>query len=47
MPADNLIGNEGDGFKIAMAGLDGGRLNIAACSIGDAPVCLDPPSNHA
>src|SRR6185436_8236312 len=31
VPAGNLIGNEGDGFKIAMAGLDGGRLNIAAC----------------
>ena len=29
VPAANLIGNEGDGFKIAMAGLDGGRLNIA------------------
>jgi alkylation response protein AidB-like acyl-CoA dehydrogenase len=41
VPADNLIGNEGDGFKIAMAGLDGGRLNIAACSIGGAQFCLD------
>jgi hypothetical protein len=39
--AENLIGNEGDGFKIAMAGLDGGRLNIAACSIGGAQFCLD------
>ena len=39
--ASNLIGNEGDGFKIAMAGLDGGRLNIAACSIGGAQFCLD------
>ena len=35
------IGAEGDGFKIAMAGLDGGRLNIAACSIGGAQFCLD------
>ena len=41
VPADNLIGSEGDGFKIAMAGLDGGRLNIAACSIGGAQFCLD------
>ena len=41
VPAQNLIGNEGDGFKIAMAGLDGGRLNIAACSIGGAQFCLD------
>ncbi len=41
VPADNLIGGEGEGFKIAMAGLDGGRLNIAACSIGGAQFCLD------
>ncbi len=41
VPVDNLIGKEGDGFKIAMAGLDGGRLNIAACSIGGAQFCLD------
>jgi alkylation response protein AidB-like acyl-CoA dehydrogenase len=41
VPVQNLIGNEGDGFKIAMAGLDGGRLNIAACSIGGAQFCLD------
>jgi alkylation response protein AidB-like acyl-CoA dehydrogenase len=41
VPADNLIGKEGQGFKIAMAGLDGGRLNIAACSIGGAQFCLD------
>jgi alkylation response protein AidB-like acyl-CoA dehydrogenase len=41
VPAENLIGAEGDGFKIAMAGLDGGRLNIAACSIGGAQFCLD------
>ena len=36
VPAKNLIGQEGDGFKIAMKGLDGGRLNIAACSLGTA-----------
>jgi alkylation response protein AidB-like acyl-CoA dehydrogenase len=41
VPAGNLIGREGDGFKIAMAGLDGGRLNIAACSIGGAQFCID------
>jgi alkylation response protein AidB-like acyl-CoA dehydrogenase len=41
VPAANLIGAEGDGFKIAMSGLDGGRLNIAACSIGGAQFCLD------
>ncbi len=41
VPAANLIGEEGQGFKIAMAGLDGGRLNIAACSIGGAQFCLD------
>jgi alkylation response protein AidB-like acyl-CoA dehydrogenase len=41
VPVANRIGNEGDGFKIAMAGLDGGRLNIAACSVGGAQFCLD------
>ena len=41
VPAGNLIGAEGQGFKIAMAGLDGGRLNIGACSLGGAQFCLD------
>ncbi len=41
VPVDNLVGNEGDGFRIAMSGLDGGRLNIAACSLGGAQRCLD------
>lgn len=41
IPAANLIGREGDGFKIAMKGLDGGRINIATCSIGAAQACLD------
>lgn len=41
VPAENLIGAEGEGFKIAMKGLDGGRLNIAACSIGGARFCLE------
>src|SRR3954464_4346728 len=41
VPVSNLIGAEGQGFKIAMAGLDGGRLNIGACSLGGAQFCLD------
>jgi alkylation response protein AidB-like acyl-CoA dehydrogenase len=41
VPAANLIGREGDGFRIAMAALDSGRLNIAACSIGGAQFCFD------
>ncbi len=41
VPAANLIGAEGMGFKIAMAGLDGGRLNIGACSLGAAQASLD------
>lgn len=41
VPAANRIGAEGQGFKIAMAGLDGGRLNIGACSVGGAQFCLD------
>jgi alkylation response protein AidB-like acyl-CoA dehydrogenase len=41
VPAANRLGPEGTGFKIAMAGLDGGRLNIAACSLGGAQAALD------
>ena len=41
IPIDNLVGNEGDGFKIAMKGLDGGRVNIAACSLGGARAALE------
>jgi alkylation response protein AidB-like acyl-CoA dehydrogenase len=41
VPVANRIGREGEGFRIAMAGLDGGRLNIAACSLGGAQFCLD------
>lgn len=41
VPAVNLIGEEGKGFKYAMAGLDGGRLNISACSLGAAQSALD------
>ncbi|WP_375783568.1 isobutyryl-CoA dehydrogenase [Bradyrhizobium sp. Pha-3] len=41
VPVANRLGEEGIGFKIAMAGLDGGRLNIAACSLGGAQAALD------
>jgi alkylation response protein AidB-like acyl-CoA dehydrogenase len=41
IPIANRIGVEGQGFKIAMSALDGGRLNIAACSLGGAQFCLD------
>jgi hypothetical protein len=41
VPADALIGAEGDGFRIAMAALDGGRLGIAACAVGVAQAALD------
>ena len=41
VPAANRLGAEGDGFKIAMGGLDGGRLSIAACSLGGAQAALD------
>ena len=41
IPAANRLGPEGAGFKIAMAGLDGGRLNIGACSLGGAQAALD------
>lgn len=41
VPVANRLGAEGEGFKIAMAGLDGGRLNIGACSLGGAQAALD------
>jgi alkylation response protein AidB-like acyl-CoA dehydrogenase len=41
VPVANRLGDEGMGFKIAMAGLDGGRLNIGACSLGGAQAALD------
>ena len=41
VPAASRLGDEGTGFKIAMAGLDGGRLNIAACSLGGAQAALE------
>jgi len=41
VPVANRVGDEGEGFRIAMAGLDGGRINIGACSLGGAQRCLD------
>ncbi len=41
VPASHRLGEEGDGFKIAMRGLDGGRINIATCSVGAAQACLE------
>lgn len=41
IPAENRVGAEGDGFKFAMAGLDGGRINIGCCSLGGAQAALD------
>ena len=41
VPCENLLGEEGEGFKIAMKGLDGGRINIATCSIGTAQQALN------
>ena len=40
MPIENQIGETGQGFKIALSGLNGGRINIAACSLGGAKKCL-------
>ena len=47
VPVENRLGAEGDGFKIAMGGLDGGRLNIAACSLGGAQSALDKAVGYA
>jgi alkylation response protein AidB-like acyl-CoA dehydrogenase len=41
VPVENRIGGEGEGFRFAMMGLDGGRLNIASCSLGGAAFALD------
>jgi alkylation response protein AidB-like acyl-CoA dehydrogenase len=46
VPVANRLGEEGDGFKIAMMGLDGGRLNISACSLGGARACLEAARDH-
>jgi acyl-CoA dehydrogenase len=47
VPAENLLGNEGDGFKIAMSNLDVGRIGIAAQSLGIAEAALDYATNYA
>lgn len=47
VPVANRVGGEGDGFRFAMAGLDGGRLNIGACSLGGAQRCLDEAVKYA
>jgi len=47
VPKENLLGNEGDGFVIAMASLDGGRIGIASQSVGLAQACLDAAVNYA
>lgn len=46
VPVENRIGPEGEGFKYAMQGLDGGRLNIAACALGGAQDALDRASTY-
>ena len=46
VPAENLMGQEGHGFRYAMMGLDGGRLNIAACSLGGARLALETAQDY-
>jgi len=46
VPADHLLGAEGEGFKIAMKGLDGGRINIATCSVGAAQGALNAAQQY-
>ena len=46
VPVENRVGEEGQGFRIAMSALDGGRINIAACSLGGARTCLDLALAH-
>ena len=47
VPTENLLGEEGDGFVIAMASLDGGRIGIASQSVGLAQACLDAATSYA
>jgi len=47
VPASSRVGQEGDGFRFAMMGLDGGRLNIASCSLGGAGLALDTAKAYA
>ena len=46
VPVANRLGLEGQGFRIAMTGLDGGRINIGACSLGGARACLETAIRH-
>ncbi len=46
VPAANRVGEEGEGFRMAMAGLDGGRVNIASCSLGGAQLALDTATGY-
>jgi alkylation response protein AidB-like acyl-CoA dehydrogenase len=46
VPVGNRIGAEGEGFRFAMAGLDGGRINIASCSLGGGQLALDTAKGH-
>ena len=47
VPVANRVGGEGEGFKLAMAGLDGGRINIGACSVGTARAALEEAKAYA
>ena len=46
VPVENLIGEEGQGFRIAMKGLDGGRINIGICAVGTAQAALETATNY-
>ena len=46
VPKGNMVGERGKGFKVAMSGLDGGRLNIASCSLGGAARALDNATTY-
>ena len=46
VPKENLLGQRGQGFKIALSGLDGGRLNIASCSLGGAAACIESTTEY-
>ncbi len=46
MPRENLLGGLGEGFKMALSGLDGGRVNISACSLGAARASLEVAVGH-
>ena len=46
VPKSNLVGEQGKGFKIALSGLDGGRLNIASCSLGGAAKSLEIATDY-